>query len=79
MAEPQIAQKGPYAIALEAGKTYYWCACGKSASQPFCSGAHKGSGFAPKRFTAEKSGQAYLCGCKRSKNAPYCDGSHRSL
>ena len=79
MTEPTIAQKSPYVTNVEAGKTYYWCACGKSAQQPFCDGSHKGSGFTPKPFTAEKDGPAYLCGCKHSKNAPFCDGSHRAL
>ena len=49
---------------VEAGKTYYWCACGRSANQPFCDGSHKAVGMAPKPFTAEKTGTAYLCGCK---------------
>ena len=79
MAEPVVAQKAPFAKELEAGKTYYWCACGRSANQPFCDGSHKAVGMAPTAFTAEKSGTAYLCGCKTSKNAPYCDGSHKSL
>jgi CDGSH-type Zn-finger protein len=79
MTEPTIAQKSPYLTNVEAGKTYYWCACGKSAQQPFCDGSHKGSGFTPKPFTAEKDGPAYLCGCKHSKNPPFCDGSHRAL
>ena len=79
MTEPTIAQKSPYATNVEAGKTYYWCACGKSAQQPFCDGSHMGSGFTPKAFTAEKDGPAYLCGCKHSKNPPFCDGSHRAL
>jgi CDGSH-type Zn-finger protein len=79
MTEPTIAQKAPYATPVEAGKTYYWCACGKSANQPFCDGSHKDTGLAPKPFTAEKDGPAYLCGCKLSKNPPFCDGSHRAL
>jgi len=79
MPEPQVAQKAPYAVPTEAGKNYYWCACGKSSNQPFCDGSHKGSGFAPKPFAAEKDGTAYLCGCKQTKNAPYCDGSHKAL
>lgn len=77
--DPVIAKKAPFAVELEEGKTYSWCACGKSASQPFCDGAHKGSGLAPKAITAEKSGTAYLCGCKHSKNGAYCDGSHKAL
>ena len=38
---PHIAQKSPYPTALEAGKTYFWCACGQSKNQPFCDGSHK--------------------------------------
>jgi CDGSH iron-sulfur domain-containing protein 3 len=77
--EPIIAKKGPFAVELEAGKNYHWCACGKSANQPFCDGSHKGSEITPTTFTAEKTGTAHLCGCKHSKNAPFCDGSHHSL
>jgi CDGSH-type Zn-finger protein len=79
MPEPHIAQKAPFSVPVEAGKTYYWCACGKSSHQPFCDGSHKETGFTPKPFTAETDGNAYLCGCKHSKNAPFCDGSHKSL
>ena len=79
MSEPTIAQKAPYGVAVEVGKTYYWCACGKSANQPFCDGTHKGSEFAPKAYTADENGTAYLCGCKHTHNAPLCDGSHKSL
>jgi len=74
-----IAKKGPYAVELEAGKDYYWCACGKSKNQPYCDGSHQGSEFSPLAFTAEESKTAYLCGCKHSKNAPYCDGTHTKL
>ena len=79
MSNAIVAQKAPYSPTLEAGKTYYWCACGRSANQPFCDGSHKAVGMAPKPFTAEKDGQAWLCGCKQSNNAPFCDGTHRTL
>ena len=79
MSEPTIAQKSPIPVAVEAGKTYYWCSCGKSATQPFCDGAHKGSGFAPTPYTAEKDGTVYFCGCKHSGNGPLCDGAHKAL
>jgi CDGSH-type Zn-finger protein len=77
--EAVVARGGPCGNELEAGKTYYWCACGRSANQPFCDGSHKAVGMAPKPVVAEKSATAYLCGCKQSKNAPYCDGTHKSL
>ena len=79
MNTPTIAQKSPIPMQLEAGKTYYWCTCGKSDPQPFCNGAHKGSGFSPLAFTAEETKTAYLCGCKHTKGPPFCDGSHKSL
>ena len=79
MPEPKIAAKQPVAVKLEAGKTYYWCTCGESKGQPFCDGAHKGTGFTPMAFTAAESKEAYLCQCKHSKNPPYCDGAHKTL
>jgi CDGSH-type Zn-finger protein len=79
MAEPVVAQKAPFSADVEAGKTYWWCACGKSARQPFCDGSHKGSEFAPLPYKAEKDGTAWFCGCKQTKASPLCDGSHRAL
>lgn len=76
---PVIAQKAPYKVELEAGKTYFWCACGKSAKQPFCDGSHKGTSFTPVKFTAEDTKTAFLCGCKHSAKAPFCDGTHKAL
>ncbi|MBF0168235.1 MAG: CDGSH iron-sulfur domain-containing protein [Alphaproteobacteria bacterium] len=77
--EPVSAAKTPFAVDLEEGTVYVWCACGKSAQQPFCDGSHKGSGITPKVFKAEKTGTAYLCACKRTGNAPFCDGTHQKL
>ncbi len=79
MSEPTIAAKNPAKVELEAGKTYYFCTCGKSNGQPFCDGSHKGSDFSPKAFTAEAAGPAWLCQCKHTANAPFCDGSHKAL
>lgn len=79
MSEPVIPQKKPYPVEVEAGKTYYWCACGASANQPFCDGSHKGTEFSPKAYTAEKEGTVYFCGCKHSGKAELCDGSHKHL
>lgn len=79
MEERLIAQKAPFRVEAEAGKAYWWCACGRSAAQPFCDGSHKGTGFAPIKWTAAQSGSVWFCGCKRSAAEPLCDGSHKGL
>jgi CDGSH-type Zn-finger protein len=79
MSEPKIAQTGPYAVEVEAGKSYSWCSCGQSANQPFCDGSHKGGEFTPVKFEATESKTVYLCGCKHSADKPFCDGTHSSL
>ena len=78
MNEPNIFQKSPIVQKVEPG-TYWWCACGRSQSQPFCDGSHKGTGFAPRQVQIEKAGTVAWCACKHSKNAPFCDGSHARL
>ena len=61
LTHPVAAQKAPYAVDVEAGKNYTWCACGLSKKQPFCDGAHKaGSTISPIRYTAPKDGKAYF-------------------
>lgn len=77
--QPIIAQKGPYIVDVEAGKTYRWCACGRSKTQPFCDDSHVGTGIMPVKFTPEKSEEVWLCGCKRSGNKPFCDDTHETL
>ncbi|MGI9434186.1 MAG: CDGSH iron-sulfur domain-containing protein [Geminicoccaceae bacterium] len=79
MSDAIVAQKGPFAVELEAGKTYAWCSCGRSANQPFCDGSHKETSMQPVKFTAEDDGKAFLCGCKATENTPFCDGSHGKL
>ena len=79
MTDPVVVQKAPMPVNVEAGKTYFWCACGKSSKQPFCDGAHKGSGIAPVKFTAEADKKLFFCGCKASAKAPFCDGTHKDL
>jgi CDGSH-type Zn-finger protein len=66
MTEATIAQKAPYPVQVEAGKSYFWCTCGNSAKQPFCDGSHKGGAFAPLKYTAEKDGVAWFCGWWRA-------------
>jgi CDGSH iron-sulfur domain-containing protein 3 len=75
----QIAQKAPYPVDVEAGKTYWWCACGQSKNQPFCDGSHKTTEIVPVTWTAQKTGKSFFCGCKHSNTEPLCDGSHAKL
>jgi len=79
MTAPVVAQKEPYAITLEAGKKYAWCACGLSAAQPLCDGSHKNTDLRPVVFEAEENKEVYLCGCKHTRGRPFCDGSHNGL
>ncbi|MBF0257018.1 MAG: CDGSH iron-sulfur domain-containing protein [Gammaproteobacteria bacterium] len=77
--EPLVAQTSPIPVDVEAGKTYYWCSCGRSKKQPLCDGSHQGTSFQPVAYTAKKTETAYLCGCKKTFHAPLCDGTHQSL
>ena len=79
MSEPVVAQAEPYETELAAGETYAWCACGLSATQPFCDGSHKTTDIRPIVFAAEESETAWLCGCKRTGSGPHCDGTHNTL
>jgi len=77
MNEANRASDTPYGVDVETGKVYWWCACGKSDSQPFCDGSHKGSEFTPIKFQAEETKKVFFCGCKTTATPPLCDGSHK--
>ncbi len=78
MSEPKRAGDAPIAVEVEAGKSYFWCSCGKSAKQPFCDGSHQTEAkFAPVKWTAEEDGKKFFCACKSTGNQPLCDGSHK--
>lgn len=75
---PKVAAKAPAVLDLEPG-TYWWCACGLTSTQPFCNGAHKGTGFAPVKVEITEAGRKAFCQCRHSGAGPFCDGSHRAL
>ena len=79
MTAPIIVQKSPMPVEVEEGKNYFWCACGKSAKQPFCDGSHKDTEYSPVKYTATKTGKVFFCACNHSSKAPLCDGTHSSL
>ena len=78
MKTPVIAQRFPAVQKAETG-TYYWCACGKSTTQPFCDGSHKGTEFTPLEFEISEAKTVAWCQCKHTKSPPFCDGSHKQL
>jgi CDGSH-type Zn-finger protein len=79
MTESVIAARAPMPVEVEAGKTYWWCACGRSARQPFCDGSHKGTDITPVRYDSADAGKVWFCACKRSARSPLCDGTHKRL
>jgi CDGSH-type Zn-finger protein len=78
MDDPIIFQKSPFVQRVEAG-SFWWCACGRSKTQPFCDGSHKGTGLAPRKVEFTEAKTIAWCGCKRSQGAPFCDGTHSRL
>lgn len=76
MSDVPITGDMPFAVEVEKGKTYSWCACGRSRTQPWCDGSHEDSDVVPRQFTAKYSEKVWLCGCRRSRHAPFCDGAH---
>ena len=76
MTSPISPANTPFAVDVKAGTDYWWCACGRSAKQPFCDGSHKGTGIVPVKYTPTADGTAWFCGCKRTGRSPLCDGTH---
>jgi mannose-6-phosphate isomerase-like protein (cupin superfamily)/CDGSH-type Zn-finger protein len=79
MSTPVVARPKPCLVDVKAGRTYFWCSCGRSAKQPFCDGSHKGSEFTPVKFVAVRDDELLFCGCKHTGNGPFCDGAHTNL
>jgi mannose-6-phosphate isomerase-like protein (cupin superfamily)/CDGSH-type Zn-finger protein len=80
MNAPVVAPPKPHLVTVRAGRTYFWCACGRSAKQPFCDGSHQGTEFNPVKFVAGAQDEELLfCGCKHTRDQPFCDGAHTNL
>jgi mannose-6-phosphate isomerase-like protein (cupin superfamily)/CDGSH-type Zn-finger protein len=79
MDSPVVARPKPCLVNVKAGRTYFWCSCGRSSKQPFCDGSHKGTAFSPMKFTAAQDDELLFCGCKHTRNGPFCDGAHTNL
>lgn len=72
-------QSFPYVLDEQPGKKA-WCACGESATQPYCDGSHarKNTGKKPLVVEITEPKKVAWCGCRRSGKAPFCDGTHRN-
>jgi CDGSH-type Zn-finger protein len=67
----------PFAIDVERGKTYLWCQCGHSQTQPLCD--EHCIDCEPISYEAKHNETLYFCMCKHTKHPPLCDGSHSKL
>src|SRR5215469_6495395 len=77
--KPRIVQPKGFYFEVKAGQRYLWCACGRSANQPFCDGSHAGTEFSPVLFVATQDEDVIFCGCKHTGTRPFCDGTHNDL
>jgi CDGSH iron-sulfur domain-containing protein 3 len=73
-----VSQYSPYCVKVEANKSYEYCSCGLSQTQPWVDGACKCStgtdGFRPIEYRSQMSGFKLLCGCKHCGYKPEFDG-----
>ena len=78
-AKTVVAFDSPIAVDLMEGETVWWCACGRSATQPDCDGSHEGTGIEPLEWIATSTRTYFLCCCKLTKRPPVCDGTHSAI
>jgi len=71
---------GPYIEKCEKDKTYWWCSCGESSTQPFCEAPEGCTNctnqvFKPLPFVTPYDSTVWFCGSKHSPRKPLFDGT----
>ena len=79
--DPVVRALAPLRVEVEEGRTYFWCACGRTKSEPWCDGSHKATTIRPVKWVAPKSGIAGVCACRatRRPGRVLCDGAHAAV
>ena len=79
--DPIVRALTPLRLEVVEGKTYFWCACGRTTTEPWCDGSHKATTIRPVKWVAPKSGTASICVCRatRRPGRVLCDGSHAAV
>jgi len=76
----KIYDKKPFKFTCIEGKSYFWCSCGWSKTQPFCDSSHKNPHLRltmkPVRFISPETKEYTFCNCKQTNKRPFCDGTH---
>lgn len=79
--DPVVRSLTPLRLEVTEGATYFWCACGRTQTEPWCDGSHKVTTIRPVKWVAPKSGTASVCACRatRRPGRVLCDGSHAAV
>lgn len=76
--DPLVAQGAPVRTGDEVGARW-WCACGRSAEQPYCDGNHRCTGIHPVRVEAAAPRSAWKGGTKPALELPRRDEARGGL
>eukprot|EP00754_Rhynchopus_humris_P018966 Rhum_TRINITY_DN14623_c8_g1::Rhum_TRINITY_DN14623_c8_g1_i1::g.104593::m.104593 len=83
--EARVYKQGPVEVKVEAGRSYLYCTCGRTKTQPFCDFSHGqvnrtlGTKFEPVTYVPKETGIVRFCGCRRTGDVVICDGTHNNL
>ena len=76
MTMPEVGGRRPIPINVEAGKSYWWCACGRSKRKPFAT-ARTRAPLYPGRVQGGEGRGGVVLRLQAGGKKPMCDGSHK--